>query len=339
MSIAPVTSVTNLSPSQPLSARPPLQQGSALSKTGSILSIQDGTASTSNIATLSFLQGLVGYASAQAILNATVSYQQTSVYGSGMTPRGLSISDQIAELYRQIAADQTRLVDQLEADANAAAKALAEGDIWGFLTSSWDVLTDTAKAIGNAILGVFKMVAGVISIFFTACFSPWFRAAEDAQSALYIGGPDDPKNVLTSDIAIKGLLPNVDPVKDIPEENAAVNEYAAETQLTRDPQAVRTQANAPVVSTTEATADSAESIPGWLPGYVSPEQILDENSVKQILREAIQETKEALVRANEIRGAFSEVLDLAAQQVAFARVAAESGKVTRPPTPGEDRQT
>lgn len=308
MNISPVQSVL---PSQPLSSQPvPRQNVPAVTTASNVLSIQNGSASTSNIATLSFLQGLVGYASAQAILNATVSYQQTSVYGRGLSPQALSISDQISELYRQIAANQTSLVDQLEADADAAAKALAEGDIWGFLSSALDTISSAAKLIGNSILGFVKMITGVISIFFISCFSSWFRAGQDAQSALFIGGTNDPNNVMLEGQAVRGLVTGLDPVKDLPKDYAAVNKSGTERAISRDPDNAVKPDNDPVISTTEAPSDPAETIPGWLPGYVSPDQLLEENDVKQSLLQGLRETKEALVNFTRNRSAASEALDL-----------------------------
>jgi len=315
MNITPVQSVL---PSQPLSSQlVPRQNVPAVTTASSVLSIQNGSASTSNIATLSFLQGLVGYASAQAILNATVSYQQTSVYGRGLSPQALSISDQISELYRQIAANQTSLVDQLEADADAAAKALAEGDIWGFLSSALDTISSAAKLIGNSILGFVKMITGVISIFFISCFSSWFRAGQDAQSALFIGGTNDPNNVMLEGQALRGLISGLDPVKDLPKDYAAVNKTGTERAISRDPDNAVKPDNDPVISTTEAPSDSTETIPGWLPGYVSPDQILEENDVKQSLLQGLRETKEALVSFTRNRSAASEALDLSSDAYAL----------------------
>lgn len=310
MAITPVTSATAPAPVIviPPASLPDATQVQHAFQSITTLSLGKDPHVFSNLATLSFLQGQVGQASARAILDATISYQKTSVYGSGLSPAALAISDQLSNLYRQIQEQQQLLLDQIAASDAAAQSAWDSGNFWGYVTNTASSLTGQAQLLFNQIAGFFVSAAAVVASFFESCFSSWFRADEDSQSALYIGGINDPQNVFVEDQSLKVLVPGLDPVKDLPREGVTSLAKAGEEVLRNDPE---NPDNTSVTPVNDGESTDSGDIPGWIPGFISPYQLVGDSETRQSLLEGLQQTRESEEKADILTAEGSAVLDLA----------------------------
>lgn len=324
MVITPVTS-TSIQTSAidiPPAALPDAPQVQHAFQAITTLSLNNDPHAFSNLATLSFLQGQVGQASARAILDATVSYQKTSLYGSGLTPAALAISDQLSDLYRQIQEQQRLLRDQIAASDAAAQSAWDSGNFWGYVTNAAASLTGLAQLLFNEIAGFFVSAAAVVASFFETCFSSWFRADEDAQSALFIGGTNDPQNVFVEDQSLKILVPGLDPVKDLPNKEVSALRNTEELMHLRDPDypghSVVTPANADGNNT-------SGDIPSWLPGFIDPYQSVGDSQTRQSLLQGLQSTRRADQMADMLATEGADVMDLAVEESLTVTESASSG--------------
>jgi hypothetical protein len=197
MSISPVTSSTSSQAAlQPITTS----------------SLQNPNSTTfSNIATLTILSAAAAQQTQQVNLNAVVAFQSTAVYGSGMTPSQLTVANMISDALDQLAANQQRLVDQLKADAEAAAADLASGDIWGFLS---DVASGVINVLSNAAKAITDTIKSIVNIFITALsnfigFSAWTIADNEQRAFDLLSGPNAALTILTEENSLNALIPYV----------------------------------------------------------------------------------------------------------------------------------
>jgi hypothetical protein len=197
MSISPVTSSTSSQTAlQPITTS----------------SLQNPNSTTfSNIATLTILSAAAAQQTQQVNLNAVVAFQSTAVYGSGMTPSQLTVANMISDALDQLAADQQRLADQLQADAESAAANLARGDIWGFLS---DVASGVINTLSNAAQIITDTIKSIVNIFITAIsnfigFSAWTIADNEQRAFELLSGPNAALTILTEENSLNALIPYV----------------------------------------------------------------------------------------------------------------------------------
>jgi hypothetical protein len=168
---------------------------------------------TPNISTLSVLSAAAAQQTQQVNLNAVVSYQSTSLYGSGLTANQFSIQSTILNTYEQINTNTQQLVAQLKADAEQAAANLADLNILDFLgdvfSGALNLISNAAKTLTDAISGLFGIVVGLMSLYLG--FTSWRIADQQVNSSELIGGPNAALTIITSENSLNALIPYSNP--------------------------------------------------------------------------------------------------------------------------------